>query len=156
MFSLMTLSILRSILVFLHSDNCQGMRDNRLSVLLCCTLGEKHNSSVNYWQRNGDVKLQALFFHFNNTICCVFHLRELATVSELFTGSVKTAREVVMIFFPELNTICWCSLFLTESFFTCHYISIEEEMLPGGMVATVNDVLYNEVELSHLYAERFI
>ncbi len=68
-------------------------------MLVCCTLGEEHNSSVSYWQWNKDVKLQALFFHFNNTICCVFHLRELTTVSELFAESVKTAREGGMVFF---------------------------------------------------------
>ncbi len=45
---------------------------------------------------------------------------------------------------------------LSESMFTCHCISIEEEMAHGCVIATINGVLYNEVELSHLYGDQFM
>lgn len=48
------------------------------------------------------------------------------------------------------------SLFLSESIFTCHCINIEEWVAHCSLVATVNAVLYNEVEMRQVYGAQFM
>lgn len=43
---------------------------------------------------------------------------------------------------------------LVESISSCLCCSVEQELTCGGMVATVNGVLYNEVESSQFYGDQ--